>query len=173
MKKGEFFGNYPLWMVFVSNILSLGIYLIGAIIIYQIGVLWMVLYLIFIAVLEFRLVKGHCVDCYYYGKTCAFGKGKVCAMFFKKGNVKNFCRGGLTWKDLVPEFLVSLIPVVIGIVFLILRFNWILLIGVLVLIFLTFMGNALVRRNMACKYCKQRKIGCPAEKLFDSRRMSN
>jgi hypothetical protein len=35
-----------------------------------------------------------------------------------------------------------------------------------VLIALSFVGNAVLRGSFACKYCKQREIGCPAEKLF-------
>jgi len=34
------------------------------------------------------------------------------------------------------------------------------------LIGLATQGNYLVRSRIACKYCKQRELGCPAEKLF-------
>jgi hypothetical protein len=35
---------------------------------------------------------------------------------------------------------------------------------------LTFIGNGLVRGSLACKYCKQREIGCPAEQLFNKKK---
>jgi hypothetical protein len=35
-----------------------------------------------------------------------------------------------------------------------------------VLVFLSLAGNAIIRGSFACKYCRQREIGCPAEKLF-------
>jgi hypothetical protein len=31
---------------------------------------------------------------------------------------------------------------------------------------LYFGGNAVRRGSFACKYCKQREIGCPTEKVF-------
>jgi len=37
----------------------------------------------------------------------------------------------------------------------------------IILFFLFFGGTAMIRGNLVCKYCKQREIGCPAEKLFN------
>jgi hypothetical protein len=127
----------------------------------------MILYLIFIGFLEFKLIKGHCVGCYYYGKTCAFGKGKICSMFFKKGDPSQFCKKQMSWKDILPDFFVSLIPILAGIIILITGFNWLVLLAVIALFILTFAGNAIIRTQLACKFCKQREIGCPAEKLFN------
>jgi hypothetical protein len=170
MKKGQCYENYPFRIVFFSNFVSIAIYLIGAFIIYQIGLIWLILYLIFVGILEFRLIKGHCVNCYYYGKTCAFGKGKISSIFFKKGDVNKFCKKQITWKDIVPDFMVSLIPAIIGIILLIKNFNWVLLSLVLILFILTFVGNGIIRSQLACKYCKQREIGCPAEQLFNKKK---
>ena len=61
--------NYPTTIVIGSNLLSFLIYVIGAFILYQFSLIWIILYLLFILILEFRLLSGHCVDCYYYGKT--------------------------------------------------------------------------------------------------------
>ena len=170
MKKENVFENYPLWIVFCSNFVSITIYLIGAFIIYQIGLIWLILYLIFILYLEFRLMKLHCVDCYYYGKTCAFGKGKISSIFFKKGRAEKFCKIKITWKNILPDFMVSLIPLIVGLILLIIKFDWFLLVLIILLILLAFVGNGFIRSNLACKYCKQRKIGCPAQKLFEKRK---
>ncbi len=169
MKKEEYFENYPFWIVLISNFVSIAIYLIGAFIIYKIGFIWLILYLIFIVILEFRLINSHCVNCYYYGKTCAFGKGKISSIFFKKGDMKQFCKKQILWKDMIPDFMISLIPIVIGIIILIRDFNWIILLLVITLLILTFIGNGIVRNQLACKYCKQRQIGCPAQKLFEKK----
>jgi hypothetical protein len=163
------FENYPAWMIVVSNLLNVLICVIGALIIYKIGLVWMILYLIYILVLEFRLIRWHCIDCYYYGKACAFGRGKICSLFFSKGNNRNFCKREMTWKSLIPEFLVSLVPILIGIILLIKNFNWFVLLLVIILFILTSFGNGFVRGNIACKYCKQRKLGCPAQKIFKSK----
>ena len=170
MNKDRYFENYPFCIVFSSILVSAAIYLIGAVIIYMTGLAWLILYLIFLGILEFRLMKGHCVKCYYFGKTCAFGRGKLSSIFFKKGNSNEFNKMNMTWKSILPDFLVSLIPLVTGIVLLIEDFDWILLSMVVLLIILTFAGNAFVRSQRACKYCKQRQRGCPAQKLFDKRK---
>ena len=166
MNKIECYENYPYWIIIVSNILQLSILTIGVIIIKPLGTIWVLIYLAYIIFLEIRLLKKSCVDCYYYGKRCAFGKGKLYSLFFKKGNKENFA-GNFTWKDLIPDMLVAIIPLIIGIVTLIINFNWLLLSLVILLFLLVSTGNSLVRGSLACKYCKQRETGCPAEKLFN------
>jgi hypothetical protein len=160
--------DYPLTIVFVSNLLPLVIYGIGAFLLFRFGIIWVIGYVFFILLLEFRLLGGHCVDCYYYGKTCAFGKGYLSSLFFRKGNPEEFCRMKITWKDVVPDFLVFLIPVLAGILLLIQEFALTVLILIIALFFLGFLGNALVRGHLACRYCKQRETGCPAAQLFDT-----
>jgi hypothetical protein len=159
--------NYPLWMVFISNLLSFLIYGIGVYILFRFGIIWVVAYLIFVVVFQFRLISRHCTDCYYYGRTCAFGKGRLSALFFKKGSPEKFTGMTITWKDIVPDFLLFIIPVLAGIVLLFQGFTWTILILVIALLLLGFAGNALVRGHLACKYCRQREIGCPAMQLFN------
>jgi hypothetical protein len=72
----------------------------------------------------------------------------------------------ISWRDLVPEFLVSLIPLGVGIALLIRAFAWHVLLLVLILVFLGSVGTGFVRGRIACRYCKQRELGCPAEQLF-------
>jgi len=169
MTKSKCYESYPFWMVLVTSLFSVLIYFLGAYVIYKLGIIWLILYLLFILFLEIRLLKS-CANCYYYGKCCASGRGKISSLFFKKGDNKKFAKRQITWKDMIPDFLVSMIPFVAGIVLLIIRFNWMLLIAVILLFFLTFMGNAFIHGSLICKYCKQREIGCPAEKLFDKKK---
>ncbi|HII72624.1 TPA: hypothetical protein HA265_07745 [Candidatus Woesearchaeota archaeon] len=127
----------------------------------------MALYIIYILVLELRLMKSACVNCYYYGRYCAFGKGKISSLLFKRGDTHRFNKRKICWKDLVPDFLVTLVPLITGIVLLILDFDWLLLASVIALVVLASAGNGFVRRNLACKFCRQRKLGCPADQLFN------
>ena len=159
--------QYPVAIVIVSNLVSLLIYSIGVYILLKSGIIWAVGYGFFILVQEFRLISGHCVNCYYYGKTCGFGKGRLSSLFFRKGNPEKFSRMTITWKDIVPDFLVFIVPVLAGIFLLVQEFTWTVLILVITLLLLGFAGNALVRGQLACRYCKQREIGCPAAQMFD------
>lgn len=151
----------------MSNIFSFLTYLIGGFIMYRLGFIWFALYILYILILEIRLLKKHCVDCYYYGKTCCFGKGRLSRLFFKKGDTTKFNQNKMTWKNLVPDFLVSVAPLFVGIFMVITRFNWLIMFSIISLFILAFVGNALVRSQLACKYCRQCEFGCPAQKLFD------
>ena len=91
-------------------------------------------------------------------------------MLFKKGDVSKFCLKEMTWKDMIPDLLISLVPVFTGIVLLILSFDLMILAALLILILLTTMGNAYVRGTLACKFCKQKELGCPADMLFSKQK---
>ncbi len=170
MKGTRFYEEYPIWIVALSNSASVAIYLIGAFIIYQFGLVWMALYLFYIGLLEIRVLKWHCVDCYYYGKACAFGKGKLSALLFNKGDPSKFCRMKITMKDIIPDFAVFIIPTAVGAMILLANFSWLILALTASLFLLGFAGNALVRGRLACRFCKQRELGCPAEQLFDKKK---
>ena len=159
--------NYPATIVIVSNLVSFLIYIIGAFILSRFSLIWVTCYVLFILLLEFRLLSGHCVDCYYYGKTCAFGKSRLSSLFFQRGEPEKFSRMKITGKNILPDFLVFMIPALAGILLLIQGFSLAILMLVIMLFLLGFAGNALVRGQLACRYCKQREIGCPAEQLFN------
>jgi hypothetical protein len=163
------FENYPLGMVAACNVVSLAIYAAGALVLARAGLTWVVLYLYYCLILEARLLSGHCVDCYYYGKTCAFGRGRIAALFFKRGK-KKFSDIRVSWVSIAPDFLVSLIPIVAGALLLLRSFDWVLAGLVVLILVLTTAGNAFVRGNIACAHCAQRGLGCPAEKLFGKRK---
>lgn len=169
MEQSKNYENYPCRIIVASNFVSIAIYLIGAFIIYKLGLVWLILYLGYIGILEFRLMKNHCTCCYYYGKYCAFGKGKISSFFFKKSDSSKFIKNKITWKSILPDFLVSIIPLIVGVVLLINNFSWLLLVFIVLLVILASTGSGYVRNSLACKYCKQKEIGCPAEQLFNKK----
>jgi len=170
MNYPKVYENFPINFVLGSTILTLVIYLIGTYIVFLIGAIWLILYIIFILILELRLMKLSCTHCFYYGKLCAFGKGRLSSIFFKKGSPEKFIEKQINWKDILPDFLVSIIPLAIGTVLLIIEFDWMFLILVIILFILAFPVNGFLRGSLACKYCKQREIGCPAEQLFNKKK---
>ena len=169
-QKTKTYENFPSWMVALSNLLPLLIYIIGAYILYKLWVGFFVLYILYCFWVEKRVLKKSCINCYYYGKTCCFGKGKICSWFFKKGDTKNFCKKQISWVDILPDFLVSIFPLIAGIILLIIKFNWRILLLMIIIVLLSSVGTSIIRGNFACKYCKQREFGCPAEKLFNKKR---
>lgn len=167
MGTAKTYDNYPVWIVIISNLVSLSIYVLGFILIHRAGWVVSAAYLVFILIMEYRLIGRHCTSCFYYGKTCGFGKGRISSLFFKRGDASRFCNSKMEWKDMIPDLFVSLFPLVTGIILMILKFELVLLGAALLLIFLTTAGNSFIRGSLTCRYCYQRLLGCPAEQLFN------
>ena len=166
MEETRSYKSYPGWIVLLCNLVPAAIYAIGATVLAGFGILVSVFYLLFCLWLEIRVLRKSCVNCYYYGKVCGTGKGKLCAVFFKKGNPRAFVEKEATWAEMLPDFMVSVIPLVGGIILLIRDFSWATVIMLAILVALAFGGTAFIRGSLFCRYCEQRKIGCPAAKLF-------
>lgn len=170
MKSAPPYLRYPAGIVVITILFSLLIYLIGSMILYQAGLVWMLLYLGYLLFLEIRLIAVHCPNCYYYDRLCAFGRGKFSGLFFKQGRAEKFSCKPFTWKDMIPDLLVFLMPVTAGIILLILDFSGFLLMLMILFAFLNFSGNAYIRGHLACNHCKQAELGCPALELFNRKR---
>ncbi|MDD1665086.1 MAG: hypothetical protein LUQ32_06995 [Methanomicrobiales archaeon] len=169
MKDGTY-ENYPLWMVAFTLLVQLAIYALGAYIVLQFGLIFLAIYIACILALEYRVLRHSCVDCSYYGRTCCFGRGRLCTFIFKKGDPEKFPKKQIGWTDILPDFLIALVPLVLGIVLLLLRFDVVLLAIVVALAVLAFPGTGFIRSTWACRYCRQREMGCPAEQLFSRKR---
>lgn len=167
MNTPKSYENYPTGTVLIANSFTLAMYALGFLIILKLGLVFSLFYLLYVFILEYRLIKYHCTKCYYWGKTCGFGKGRLSSWFFRQGNPSEFCTKKLTWRNMIPDMLISLVPVIIGIILLILEFNIILLSALLLLVLLTTTGNSFIRGSLTCKYCRQRESGCPADALFN------
>jgi len=167
MQNNKAYENFPVWIPLLSCALSIAIYALGAFIFYQLAIPFTILYLLFCLWIEFRILQKSCVNCYYHGKICGLGRGKLSPLLFKKGSPESFTERKISWKDLIPDFLVLIFPLAGGIIALIMDFTWLILVLMVVLVVLSTSGNALLRGSLACRYCKQRELGCPAEQLFN------
>ena len=167
MQNNKAYENFPIWIPLLAWVLSLAIYALGAYIFWFLYIPLTAAYIIFCLWIEYRILRLSCVNCYYYGKTCGLGRGKLCAKLFKKGNPESFIEKEIAWKDLIPDFLVLIFPLIGGIVILIRDFTWLILVLMLILVMLSMGGTALIRGSLACKYCKQKELGCSAEQLFN------
>lgn len=170
MKKIQLYENYPPLTVAISTLVSLSIYLLGVLILSGFGVLTVILFILYCLAFEVRLLMGSCVNCYYYGKLCFSGKGLLCSFFFKKGDPKKFICKEITWVQLIPDFLIVLVPFTAGIYLSFVNFSWLRLGLMFLLLILGFPGIGYLRGSLACLYCKQRKLGCPATELFGGKK---
>ena len=166
--ENQIYDSYPKSIVLISTLFTLTTYLLGVFILAGFGLWLVVLYVLYCIWLEFRLLQKSCVNCYYYGQSCGQGRGVICAWFFKQGKNENFNSTSFSWLNVLPDFLVTLIPLLLGIIALIINFSWLILLALAALIILATAGNALIRGKYLCPHCRQRELGCPAEQLFSS-----
>ena len=173
MEPTKTYEKFPVWIVLLSNLVAISIYAIGAYILAGFGIIFAVLYLLYCLWIELKVLRGSCVDCYYYGKVCGFGRGRPCSILFKKGDPQRFVEKEISWSSMLPDFMVFIFPVIGGIILLARGFSWLLVTMLAIVVVLYLGGNAVVSGTSACKYCKQKEIGCPADKLFRKEELRN
>jgi hypothetical protein len=105
------------------------------------------------------LRKLVCSNCYYYGKRCALGWGKVSALFFSQGSIDQFSTCAGIKAAPITYGLLTLIPLVLCIVALVQEAT-ILRVAVLVLLLAVSVYSGAIGRKRACINCKMRLI-CP------------
>lgn len=159
--------NFPLKIVSLALFVSFISYIIGAFILLGFGIIFSILYLVYCFGSELLVVFRGCRNCYYYGKICGLGKGRIAPLFCKKGDPKKFNERNIKWYTLIPDFLVVIIPIFGAIILLLTSFSWMVLGLLVILAILFFGGTATIRGSFACKYCKQKELGCPADKMFN------
>jgi hypothetical protein len=166
VQKAESFETFPLGIVLLTTTVAISIYALGVYVLLGFGVVAAVLYGLYCLAVEGLVLKRSCTNCYYYGKRCGLGRGTLCAVLFKKGDPRKFVEREVSWTDMLPDFLVVLLPIAGGVALSIRDFTWLRVAALALLVALSFVGNAVSRGMLACRYCKQREIGCPAATLF-------
>ncbi|MFX0124475.1 MAG: hypothetical protein ACFFAE_12605 [Candidatus Hodarchaeota archaeon] len=153
--------NYPFRIVCVSAILTIISYLLGTLVLY---VLHPVLGILFLLLAVFTIIvsmKLRCTHCYYHGKFCNFGLGKLAAVLFKKGESTEFKNP----KKFVPTAILSfgtmLLPIFAGIGLILFDFSLVNLGLLLLYILFGILPNFFVRGNF-CNKCMQGQLGCPS-----------
>ena len=126
-------------------------------------------YLLLLVALEAKLLRASCVHCAYFGKACFCGKGAISGKLFRRADPPRFSVREVSWLSLLPDLLVVFIPLCVGLFLLFRQFDGGLLLLMAALVLLAFPGNGFVRSQLACAHCRQRELGCPAEKLFNKR----
>ena len=90
MENNKTYENFPVWVPLLAWVLSLSIYVLGSYIFWLLYLPLTAAYILFCLWIEYRILRFSCVNCYYYGKTCGLGRGKLCTLLFKKGNPEKF-----------------------------------------------------------------------------------
>ncbi len=164
------FESFLAWMVFAGVGLTVAVYAVGAYILSGFGSVAIFLYLAYCACIEASILRGSCRRCRYYDKLCALGRGKLCSLLFKKGDPQEFLKREVSYRDIIPDVLVPVIPLVGGVVLLLMRLDWMLVGAMVLLALLASVGTGLFRDAVACRHCVQWEFGCPAQELLSKQR---
>ena len=107
----------------------------------------------------FVMRKLVCTNCYYYGRWCCMGWGKLSAMLFSKGSIDRF-RGSIGIR-IAPLFyaLLILVPLIIVIIALVQGYT-VPKVVVLVLLLLVSLYSGFLSRKRSCSRCKMKTL-CP------------
>ena len=108
-----------------------------------------------VVVIQVLLKKHNCSRCYYYGKNCHLGWGRLSAWLFKQdsGSMKTGKRLSLFYVLSPPVFLIA--GVAVGVLLDVGTLHWVLL-G----LYVTLNAAAFPVRKRGCKLCAMRKV-CP------------
>lgn len=162
----KYHDSCPIWMAILSVLLTLLIYVLGVLILIRASIILAMIYILYCVWVELRVLTKSCVNCCYYGRVCGLGKSVLCTMLFKRGDPDKFLNRKISWLHVLPDLLVTVVPLLVGVVLLIVHVRWSTAFLMVLLFLLSFVGTAVLRGSLTCKYCKQRKLGCPAEQLF-------
>ena len=105
------------------------------------------------------LRKLVCTNCYYYGKRCHIGWGKLSAMLFRQGSIEKFSTSVGVKLAPVTYGLMTLIPLALIIVALVQEVTAPKVV-ILVLVLLISAYSGAFSRKKSCATCKMRLI-CP------------
>jgi len=153
--------KYPLGCVVGQNIFFVAYFAIGFIGMMPLQIYGFpaisVLYALFLIMMLLFILRKHlCTSCYYYGKLCNTGWGKLSALMFSKdsGNYQLGVKlAGITW------ILATIIPIIGIIIVLIIDYSLSNLVFLILFILLT--PVSFINHKKACEKCKMR-LNCPA-----------
>lgn len=159
--------EYPLGEIVFGNLMMLFWIALGAVGVWFISPLSALVYAGVAVVVVFLVLRRLvCVNCYYYGRWCPIGWGKLTSLFFKEGKIEDFNSSiGLKLAPLTYGLL-SLIPLVALIISIVWEAS-LPKIAVLLLLLLVSAYSGAIGRKKACAGCKMRTV-CPGRAVKES-----
>lgn len=118
------------------------------------------LYLALAVVMIYAVLrKLLCTNCYYYGKWCGVGWGKLSAVFCQKGDIKEFRKSIGVKIAPITYGLLSLIPIIFIAISMMREFHVSQAVVLALLLIISFYSGT-VSRKKTCAECKMKLI-CP------------
>lgn len=161
--------SYPIKIVCISASLTILSYLAGAIVVFFLHPLLSVFYLILAGSSLVVSMKFRCINCYYFGKYCNFGLGKLASYLFHKGEPSEFTDPKKVGITAILSFGTLFLPVLIGLILLLSNLSISALALLIGYILIGIAPNFLIRGRL-CEMCMQSQLGCPSyDRMMNTR----
>ena len=157
-KDFAFCHSYPKFVIIIRWIILGGAFALGIYILTSINQLLGLAYVIYsLVVLTLILPLSRCSSCFYHGKACNTGWGKVAAYLFPKGDESKFVRH---YDYAIFIHLLWIIPLLTSFFQLVLARNLLALVVFGVYLFVLLLEKITLKK-LACSRCRHREF-CPA-----------
>lgn len=152
--------KYPKSSAIIGNIVMLLWFALGTIACWYFYPMVAWAYLAFAVIMVYIVLrKLLCINCFYYGKLCGIGWGKLAAALFKQGKIEDFNKGAGQKLPPLTYGVLMIVPLILIIYSIIQVFTYYKII-VLALLLLVAIYSAGIRRKPTCSKCKM-KLVCP------------
>jgi len=153
-----FCDSYPKSVIVIRWIILVAAFALGIYILTNIKQLLGLAYIIYsLVVLTLILPLSRCSSCFYHGKACNTGWGKVAAYLFPKGDESKFVRH---YDYAIFIHLLCIIPLLASL-FQLVRLRNLLALVVFGLYLFILLIEKITLKKLACSRCRQREF-CPA-----------
>jgi len=153
-----FCDSYPKSVIVIRWIILVAAFALGIYILTNIKQLLGLAYIIYsLVVLTLILPLSRCSSCFYHGKACNTGWGKVAAYLFPKGDESKFVRH---YDYAIFIHLLWIIPLLASL-FQLVRLRNLLALVVFGLYLFILLIEKITLKKLACSRCRQREF-CPA-----------
>ncbi len=150
--------SYPGWVIVIRWIILGTIFTLGVYILWGINEVLGLFYVIYsLAALTLVLPLSRCASCFYHGRACNTGWGRVAAYLFPKGDESKYVEN---YGYSILLHLLWLIPLLGGLLQLA-RSRSLLALCILAAYLFLLLVEKIVLKKLACVRCHQREF-CPA-----------
>ena len=154
----SFCENYPVHIIIIHWIILLLAFTLGIYILRGLHYMLAIIYIVYsLTALTLILPLSRCVSCFYYGKLCNTGWGKIAAYLFKKGDESKHVEH---YNYAIFLHLLWLVPLLVALLQLV-RQREILALSIFVIYLFILFVEKIILKKLGCKRCHLREF-CPA-----------
>jgi hypothetical protein len=153
-----FFENYPKHIIVIRWIILLTTFGLGTYILSDLHYMLAIVYILYsLIALTLILPLSRCVSCFYHGRLCNTGWGRVASCLFKKGDESKYVEH---YNYAIFLHLLWLFPLLVALLQLVRKRDILVLSIFGAYLFILFVEK-IVLKKLCCKRCHQKEF-CPA-----------